>query len=88
MDIKKVKKNQNKLIRSMKKIGLQRTRISVMRSLLNSLFDHKGEYDSYLDFYKKFIDPDGFYSNKRNIGKPGMRYAGYGHLMSMMSYRQ
>lgn len=73
MDIKKVKKNQNKLIRSMKKLGLQRTRISVMRSLLNSLFEHKGEYDSYLDFYKKFIDSDGFYSNKKKYRET--RYA-------------
>ena len=67
MDIKKLKKIYPKLLEYMEANGFGRVAIDSVNIRLRLLFEHEGEYESYADFYSKFISKEGLNGNNRRL---------------------
>lgn len=64
MDTTKLENNYMKLISYMKEHTKEKWTISRTKSMCEHMIAHKEDYESYLDYYEKFIDSDGY--NKIN----------------------
>ena len=67
MDIKKLKKTYQKLLEYMEANGFGKVAIGSVKVRLRLLFEHEGEYESYVDFYSKFISEEGLEGNIKRL---------------------
>lgn len=68
MDIPKLKSSYGTLLGRMKELKMRANIINATRNMCLKMFEHEGEYGSYLEYYEKFINPDGYHnpSQKNN----------------------
>jgi integrase len=67
MDIKKLKKTYPKLLEYMEANGFGKVAIDSVKVRLRLLFEHEGEYESYADFYSKFISKEGMEGSTKRL---------------------
>ena len=68
MDIKKMKKTYPKLLEYMEANGFGKVAIDSVKVRLRLLFEHEGDYESYADFYSKFISKEGLEGSTKRLG--------------------
>lgn len=61
MDITKLENSFMDLIAYMKDHGYENWSITRTKSMCLHMIEHKDEYESYLDYFEKFIDSDGYH---------------------------
>ena len=66
MDIQKLRTEHPKLLNYLTEKGYSVVYIERIRKMLDLLFSNEGQYDSYEDFYKKFVNAEGLESINRN----------------------
>jgi len=59
MDIKKLRISHQKLLDYMEQEHFGKVALCGVRAKLKQLFEKEGQYESYDDFYRKFINPEG-----------------------------
>lgn len=67
MDIQKLRTTHQNLLDYMEKEHFGKVAISGVRAKLNQLFAKEGQYESYNDFYRKFINPEGLEGTSRKL---------------------
>lgn len=67
MDIQKLKKTYPKLLEYMEANGFGKLAIGSVKVRLRLLLAHEGAYESYADFYAKFISKEGLSGNDKRL---------------------
>ena len=92
MDIPRLKKNYQVLIKYMEDAGFGRVAIGSVKVRLRLLFEHEGEYVSYEDFYSRFISSEGITGNNKRLRyyRTSVRtiqaFDEYGHLPNRLKF--
>lgn len=69
MDISKLRKEHPKLLNYLQDKGYCYESKRMIKKVLGMLFENEGNYQSYEDFYAKFVSPDGLHSANLKCSK-------------------
>lgn len=92
MDIPKLKSTYPVLVKHMEERGYGRVAIISVNVRLRLLFEHEGEYESYEEFYSRFISEDGMGGNNKRLKyyRTSVRiiqaFDEYGHLPNRLKF--
>lgn len=92
MDIPKIKRTYPMLIKHMEESGYGRVAIGSVNVRLRLLFEHEGEYESYEEFYSRFISEEGMGGNNKRLKyyRTSVRiiqaFDEYGHLPNRLKF--
>ena len=68
MNLPKLKNTYRQLIAYMRQQSMYNRIVSRTESMIRHMIEHEGEYDSYPDYYEKFIDADGYLkANRKSV---------------------